>query len=159
VIDCRRFAQPGAVWRWSTNLESQSNQSPSPEPQFSHPSEAEFADLLDYFAIPWQYEPRTFVLEQDEDGNPLEAFAPDFYLPEQDLYVEVTTLRQKLITRKNRKIRRLREQHPEINIKLFTRKDFRTLLANWGMIERHDEVIGQAALNNELNDGTDRASS
>jgi hypoxanthine phosphoribosyltransferase len=127
----------------------------SEPPQFAHPSEAEFASLLDYYGIPWEYEPRTFVLEEDEAGNPIEAFSPDFYLPEQDLYVETTTMRQKLITKKNRKIRRLREQHPQINVKLFTRRDFRTLLAGWGMIERHDELIGQAALNNESDDGSD----
>jgi hypoxanthine phosphoribosyltransferase len=123
--------------------------------QFSHPSEAEFASLLDYYGIPWQYEPRTFVLIEDDEGNPVEAFSPDFYLPEQDLYVETTTLRQKLITKKNRKIRRLRERYPDINIKLFTRKDFRTLLAGWGMIDRHDELIGQAALNNESDHASD----
>ncbi len=121
----------------------------SETPGFSHPSEAEFASLLDFYGIPWQYEPRTFILEEDEEGNPIEAFSPDFYLPEQDLYVETTTMRQKLVTKKNRKVRRLRERYPHINIKLFTRKDFRTLLAGWGMIERHDELIGQAALNNE----------
>lgn len=125
-----------------------SNPDPS-TPQFSHPSEAEFASLLDFYGIPWQYEPHTFVLEEDDEGNPLEAFSPDFYLPEQDLYVEVTTLRQKLITKKNRKIRRLRQRYPRINIKLFTRKDFRTLLAGWGMVERHDELIGKAALDRE----------
>lgn len=121
----------------------------SGNPGFSHPSEAEFASLLDFYGIPWQYEPRTFILEEDEEGNPIEAFSPDFYLPEQDLYVETTTMRQKLVTKKNRKVRRLRERYPHINIKLFTRKDFRTLLAGWGMIERHDELIGQAALDNE----------
>jgi hypoxanthine phosphoribosyltransferase len=115
--------------------------------KFSHPSEAEFADLLDYFGILWEYEPRTFILEEDERGNPIEAFSPDFYLLEQDLYIEMTTMRQKLVTKKNRKIRRLRELYPDVNIKLFTRQDFRTLLARWGMIERHDELIGQKALN------------
>jgi len=124
-------------------------------PTFSHPSEAEFADLLDFYGIPWQYEPHTFVLEEDEAGNPLVAFSPDFFLPEQDLYVEVTTLRQKLVTRKNRKIRRLRERYPHINVKLFTRSDFRALLANWGMSDRHDQLIGQAALSNESDQPTD----
>jgi hypoxanthine phosphoribosyltransferase len=124
-------------------------------PHFSHPSEAEFASLLDYYGIAWQYEPHTYVLEEDADGNPVEAFSPDFYLPEQNLYIEVTTLRQKLIRKKNRKIRRLREQYPYINIKLFTRKDFRALLAQWGRIDRHDDLIGQAALDNESNHSTD----
>ena len=127
------------------------NDSTVSAPKFSHPSEAKFADLLDYFEIPWEYEPRTFVLEEDEQGNPLVAFSPDFYLIEQDLYIETTTLRQKLVTKKNRKIRRLREIHPDINIKLFTRRDFRTLLARWGMADRHDEIIGQKALNHESN--------
>lgn len=131
------------------------NSSSSRHPRFSHPSEAEFASLLDFYGIPWQYEPHTFVLEEDEEGNPIEAISPDFYLPEQDLYVETTTIRQKLITKKNRKIRRLRERHPGINVKLFTRKDFRTLMAGWGMIERHDELIGQAALDYEPDDRTD----
>ena len=125
------------------------------DPHFSHPSEAEFASLLDYYGIPWQYEPHTFVLEEDKEGNPVEAFSPDFYLPEQNLYVELTTMRQQLITKKNRKIRRLRERYPYINVKLFTRKDFRTMLAQWGMIERHDEVIGQAALNHESEQTSD----
>jgi hypoxanthine phosphoribosyltransferase len=124
-------------------------------PQFAHPSEAEFASLLDYYGIAWQYEPHTFILEQDEEGNPLEAFSPDFYLPDQDLYVELTTMRQKLITKKNRKIRRLQQQHPTINIKLFTRHDFTTLLAKWGMSDRQDEFIGQAALEHDPDDGTD----
>ncbi len=121
----------------------------SSPPKFSHPSEAEFASLLDYFGVPWEYEPRTFVLREDEQGNPIEAFSPDFYLPEQDLYIEMTTMRQKLITKKNGKVRRLRERYPHVNIKLFTRQDFRTLLAHWGMTERHDELIGQKALNYE----------
>jgi hypoxanthine phosphoribosyltransferase len=125
------------------------NNSTVSAPKFSHPSEAEFADLLDYFQIPWEYEPRTFILEEDDQGNPLVAFSPDFYLLEQDLYIETTTLRQKLITKKNRKIRRLRELYPDIKIKLFTRRDFRTLLARWGMADRYDELIGQKALDHE----------
>jgi hypoxanthine phosphoribosyltransferase len=131
------------------------NESSSETPQFSHPSEVEFANLLDFYGIPWEYEPHTFILEEDESGQPVEAFSPDFYLPEQDLYVETTTMRQKLITKKNRKIRRLREKYPHINIKLFTRNDCRTLLAGWGMAERHDELIGQAALDHEFNNRTD----
>jgi hypothetical protein len=128
---------------------SDSIASSTPKPDFSHPSEEEFATLLDFYGIPWQYEPRTFVLEEDAEGNPLEAFSPDFYLPDQDLYVELTTMRQKLITKKNRKIRHLRERYPDINIKMFTRHDFRSLLAQWGMADRHDELIGKAALDND----------
>ncbi len=141
--------------RYRGSPNSLKENSASSAPHFSHPSEAEFASLLDFYGIPWQYEPHTFILREDEEGRALEAFSPDFYLPEQNLYVEVTTMRQKLITKKNRKIRQLRERYPYINIKLFTRKDFRALLANWGMTERHDELIGQAALDHESNGSED----
>src|SRR5215212_5547499 len=96
-------------------------------PRFQNEPELEYAKILDYYGIPWMYEPRTFVLEEDEDGRVLEAFTPDFYLPEQDLYLEVTVMKQSLVTRKNRKIRKLRERHPDIKIKLFTRRDFERL--------------------------------
>ena len=76
--------------------------------RFAHNSERQFAKLLDFYAIAWEYEPRTFTLERDRDGNPAQAFTPDFYLPAYDLYIEITTLNQKLVTKKNRKARRLR---------------------------------------------------
>jgi hypoxanthine phosphoribosyltransferase len=77
--------------------------------------------------VPWDYEPTTFVLEEDEDGRVLEAFRPDFYLPEQNLYVEVTVMKQSLVTRKNRKLRKLRERYPEIRVKLFYKRDIERL--------------------------------
>ena len=102
-------------------------------PIFAHPVEAEFARILDFYGIPWQYEPRTFALENDAQGNMTEGFSPDFYLPEQDLYVELTTMQAHQIRHKNHKIRRLRELHPEINIKLFKRGDIRNLLIKFGL--------------------------
>jgi hypothetical protein len=86
---------------------------------FVHPVEAEFARILDFYGIPWQYEPRTFVLRRNAEGNITEAFAPDFYLPDQDLYVELTTMQPSQIRHKHRKVRRLHELYPEIHIKLF----------------------------------------
>ena len=74
--------------------------------RFAHNSERQFAKLLDFYGIEWDYEPRTFTLEVDEAGNAAGGFTPDFYLPAQDLYIEITTLNQKLVTRKNRKARR-----------------------------------------------------
>ena len=74
-------------------------------PVFQNEAELECAKILDYYGVPWLYEPRTFELEVDEDGRVLEAFAPDFYLPEQDLYLEITVMKQSLVTRKNRKLR------------------------------------------------------
>jgi hypoxanthine phosphoribosyltransferase len=96
-------------------------------PRFANDAEVECARILDYHGIAWEYEPHSFILEQDEDGRVLEAFTPDFYLPEQDTYLEVTVMKQSLVTRKHRKIRKLRERHPDIKIKLFTRRDFERL--------------------------------
>ena len=83
--------------------------------------------MLDYYGIPWDYEPRTFVLERDETGRVTRAFTPDFYLPDEDLYIEVTVMKQSLVTRKNRKLRELREQYPNVNVKLFYRRDLERL--------------------------------
>lgn len=115
------------------------------QPDFVHPIEAEFARILNYYGIAWEYEPQTFVLEQDEAGNVKEAFSPDFYLPDEDLFVELTTMRPKLITKKNRKIRRLRELHPEVNIKLFKRSDLRDLMIKYGLDEQAAAILGTEA--------------
>jgi hypoxanthine phosphoribosyltransferase len=94
--------------------------------RFANESERECARLFDFYGVPWRYEPRTFALE-DTDGRITEAFTPDFYLPEQDLYIEVTVMKQALVTRKNRKLRKLRERYPEVRIKLFYRRDIERL--------------------------------
>lgn len=107
-------------------------------PPFAHPSEAEFARILDFYRIPWQYEPRSFPLRYAPDGRVIEQFTPDFYLPELDLYIELTTLKQSLVTRKNRKLRRLRELYPEIKIKLLYKRDIRSLLFKYGLIQGAD---------------------
>ncbi len=96
-------------------------------PQFVNDAELECAKILDYYRIPWAYEPRTFVLEQDDDGRVVEAFTPDFYLPEQDLYLEVTVMKQSLVTRKNRKLRKVRERYPGVRVKLFYKRDIERL--------------------------------
>jgi hypoxanthine phosphoribosyltransferase len=96
-------------------------------PRFANDAERECARLFDFYGVPWEYEPRTFALEEDADGRVTEAFTPDFYLPEQDMFVEVTVMKQALVTRKNRKLRKLRERYPEIRIKLFYRRDIERL--------------------------------
>tara|TARA_Y100000590_G_scaffold335307_1_gene381670 strand:+ start:1062 stop:1412 length:351 start_codon:yes stop_codon:yes gene_type:complete len=93
------------------------------EVSFAHESEKQVADLLDFYGIRWDYEPRTFVLQRDNEGRPLSGFTPDFYLPDYDLYLEVTTLRQALVTRKNRKVRRLRAQRPDLQVRILYRRD------------------------------------
>jgi hypothetical protein len=112
-------------------------------PPFSHPVETEFARILDFYGIPWEYEPRTFVLEHDAEGNVTEAFAPDFYLPDQDLYVELTTMQPRQVRHKNRKLRRLRELYPEINIKLFKRGDVRALMLKFGVTDYPDMMTNR----------------
>jgi len=102
---------------------------------FSHPSEQVFANLLDFYRIPWEYEPRSFPLQWDKDGRVIEAFTPDFYLPEFDLYVELTTMKQALVTRKNRKIKLLRAIYPHINIQVFYQKDYQDLIFKHGLKE------------------------
>jgi hypothetical protein len=100
-------------------------------PSFAHPSEAEFARILDFYNIRWEYEPKTFPLRWDEQGLILQSFTPDFYLPDQDLYIELTTQKQSLVTKKNRKIRLLRQLYPEVNIKIFYGRDFKQLVQKY----------------------------
>lgn len=100
---------------------------------FAHASEAEFARILDFYGIRWEYEPRTFPLRWDDQGRILESFSPDFYLPDLDLFIELTTLKQSLVTKKNRKVRRLRELYPDVHIKIFYGRDFRQLALKYGL--------------------------
>ena len=102
---------------------------------FAHESERQFADLLDAYGIRWDYEPTTFVLEVNAEGNTVEAFTPDFYLCDFGTYVELTTLRQPLVTKKNRKVRRLLEKHPDVSIKLLYRKDIEQLEAKYRLAD------------------------
>ena len=103
--------------------------------RFAHNSERQFAKLLDFYGIAWEYEPRTFTLEWDRQGRPVQAFSPDFYLPAYDLFIEITTLSQKLVTKKNRKIRRLQQLHPEVRIKILYQRDYLNLLVKYGLEE------------------------
>ena len=98
---------------------------------FAHPSENEFTRILDFYGVKWMYEPRSFPLRWDGD-RVVEMFTPDFYLPELDLYIELTTLKQSLVTEKNRKLRQSRELYPDVNIKLLYKRDYHRLLAKYG---------------------------
>ena len=113
--------------------------------QFMHPSEAEVARVLDFYRIRWEYEPRSFPIAWDEHGRVTEAFTPDFHLPDLDLYIELTTLKQSLVTDKNRKVRRLRELYPDVKLKIFYGRDYRSLLQKYG------RPPGEAAPRPEMN--------
>lgn len=106
---------------------------------FAHASEEELARILDFYRIEWQYEPKTFPLQWGEDGRVIESFTPDFYLPQFDLFIELTTLKQDLVTKKNRKIRRLRELYPDVNLKIFYGRDYRSLLRRFGITREEGE--------------------
>lgn len=99
---------------------------------FAHDSERQFAELLDFYGVEWRYEPETFVLSRNDSGEVAEAFTPDFYLPQFDRYVEITTARQKYITRKNGKVRRLRERYPDIDVVVLCQRDYHSLLSKYG---------------------------
>ncbi|MDP3000152.1 MAG: cytidylate kinase family protein [Bryobacterales bacterium] len=104
--------------------------------QFSHPSEEIFANLLDFYRIAWEYEPHSFPIQWDRDGKVLEAFTPDFYLPEFDMHVELTTMKQSLVTKKNHKVKLLKTIYPQVNIQVFYQKDFQNLIFKHGLGER-----------------------
>ena len=99
---------------------------------FAHPSEEEFARILDFYNIEWVYEPRSFPLKW-EGERVTQMFTPDFYLPGLDLYIELTTLKQRLITEKNRKLRHMQELYPEVKVTLLNKKDYDYLLAKYGV--------------------------
>jgi hypoxanthine phosphoribosyltransferase len=127
-------------------------------PRFAHASERVAAEILDFYGVAWEYEPTSFPLEWDAKGNVISWFTPDFYLPDFDLYIELTTMSQKLVTKKNRKVRRLKELHPEINVKVLYQKDFRRLLQRFGIAPvdiPHSEgggVVSAAHEGDELRD-------
>ena len=102
---------------------------------FAHESEEELARFLDFYSIEWRYESVCFPLQWDEQGRVVEGFTPDFYLPQFDIYVELTTMKQKLVTRKNGKIRRMRELYPDSRIKVLYGRDYRELLFKFGVVE------------------------
>ena len=110
---------------------------------FAHESERQFAGLLDFYGVAWQYEPVEFTIDWDASGKPVQGFRPDFYLPAHDLYIEITTLNQRLVTKKNRKVRRLRELHPEVKVKMLYQRDYLNLLVKFGLGDR--DALGTAA--------------
>jgi hypothetical protein len=122
--------------------------SPADGVEFAHHSEEQFARLLDFYGIDWEYEPRSFAVEFDSQGNPTGYFTPDFYLPDEDVFIEITTMNQKLVTKKNRKVRRLRSLYPEVRCKIFYQRDYLHLLVKYGIEPSPAE--GEAALPTRL---------
>jgi hypothetical protein len=137
----RDIAEPTDTAEIANDTAETSSVTPVASP-FAHASEAEMARILDFYAVRWEYEPNTFPILWNLDGAVIESFAPDFYLPDLDLYLEMTTLKQRLVRKKNRKLRRLRELYPSLRIKLFYARDFRALLLKYGKLALVDELSG-----------------
>jgi hypothetical protein len=120
-----------------------------PTSQFVNQAERIFAQILDFYGIRWEYEPHTFDLEKDETGKVTLAFTPDFFLPDQDLYIELTTLRPQLSTIKNKKIRLMNELYPQVNIKLLRRREMRDLMVKYGLYDEASRIRGTQAQKDE----------
>jgi hypothetical protein len=128
-----------------------------PRPSFAHASEEEMARILDFYRIRWEYEPHTFPILWNLEGAVVESFSPDFWLPDLDLYLEITTLRQRLVRKKNRKLRRIRELYPDLRVKLFYARDFRALMLKFGRLALMEDLIGssgQVVPERELDSGS-----
>ena len=110
--------------------------------RFAHASEAEMARILDFYQVRWEYEPTTFPILWNLEGDVVESFAPDFYLPDLEVFLEMTTLKQRLVRKKNRKLRRLRELYPDIRIKLFYARDFRAMMLKYGRLGLAESLSG-----------------
>jgi cytidylate kinase len=119
-------------------------------PSFAHSSEREFARVMDFYRIRWEYEPKTFPIEWDEEKNVVSAFTPDFYLPDLDLFIELTTMKQSLVTKKNRKVRRLRELYPDVNIKILYERDYRNLIWKYGLTEPDVDENGSSGTKRKI---------
>jgi hypothetical protein len=86
--------------------------------EFVHPWEEDFARVLDEHQIEWQYKPRTFAVEWDEEGNFVDSFTPDFFLPVSESYVQLIAPQDREAHQRARKVRLLRQQYPRIRIDL-----------------------------------------
>jgi hypothetical protein len=106
---------------------------PPNDPSRWHPVERALAVILDEHGIRWEYEPHLFPLEVAADGTVIEAVAPDFYLPDLDVYLECTVMRQSRTTRKNRKLRKLAARHGVVATILY-RRDFERLRDEYGLL-------------------------
>jgi len=120
-------------WRRETLIANDDFQFPADTVDFAHQSEEQFARLLDFYGIDWEYEPRSFAISFNGSGEATSYFTPDFYLPDENLYIEITTMNQKLVTKKNRKIKRLRQLYPAIQCKIFYQRDYLHLLVKYGL--------------------------
>ena len=95
--------------------------------------------MLDLYDFEWDYEPRTFPLEWDIEGNITKAFSPDFYLPKFDTYIELTVMNQKYTQDKKKKLQLMKKLYPKVNISIVYKNEFHKLLERFAKWEALDE--------------------
>lgn len=118
--------------------------------RFAHPAETHLSHLLTFYGVRWSYEPTTFAVRWGPNGEPLQFVTPDFYLPDHDCYLELTTMRQRLVTRKNRKFRLLRQHYPNVNVRILYLRDFERLRRTYGPGNSHSQpVLGDIVYDGE----------
>lgn len=100
---------------------------------FKHPSEEDFAKILNMYGLEWEYEPRTFPIKWDTEGNVILAFSPDFYLPKFDTFIELTTMNQKYVSEKKKKVELLKKLYPGTNINIVFKNDFNSLIKRFSL--------------------------
>ena len=90
--------------------------------------EANIARLFNYLGIRWQHQPKIFNLVSQN-------YTPDFYLPDDDIYIEVKNFLWKYSKIRDRKFRKL---YPDIKLTLLLKKDYlelekkySNLIKNW----------------------------
>jgi len=103
---------------------------------FAHPSEKTFSAFLSLYGHKWEYEPIEFALAWNENGQPIRGFRPDFYLPELNVFIELTVLEQRLVTKKNAKIRAFRALYPEVELLVVYQKDFNDIVLKHSNVTR-----------------------
>jgi hypothetical protein len=117
----------------NSNLPTSDMDVPPEDDRFAHDSERRFARILDFYGVRWEYEPVEFVLRWDAQGRPTSGFRPDFWLPDLHFFVEVTTLNQRLVTKKNGKVRRMGRLYPDVRVNVLYQRDTLALLAKYGL--------------------------
>ena len=84
--------------------------------------EANTARLLEFQKRTWQYEPKTFWFEAIRRG--VRSYKPDFYLPKEDIYIEVKGY---LDAKSKTKLKRMAKYHPKVKIEVWDSEFFKAI--------------------------------
>ena len=88
---CRNFAQSSGTLSIPRTTRAGYRRDLPPDVFFKSALEADYARYCNYMKKKWYYEHKTF---QFEFNNYIRAYTPDFYLPDQNLYVETKAKRR-----------------------------------------------------------------